>query len=173
MFRAGFRLLFLGAFPGLPAFAAAPVVQSQLPASVTATTAVMRASVYPFGKPTTAWFVGGPTTNYGNVTSPLSLPGASSFLSITSSLAGLSPGFTLHYRAVAFNMDGSASGNDISFTTEALTEPAWFQEVSQNFEGSFASRAAFADYDADGRMDLLLTVNTTSAGRRFYRAAYP
>ena len=106
-------------FPSCLAFGAAPIVQTLTPVSVTVTSAVIRANVFPFNRQTTAWFGWGATTNYSNVTSPVSVPASSSWFLLTNVLQGLSPGTTYHYRGVAFNLDGTASGVDVEFTTGA------------------------------------------------------
>jgi PKD repeat protein len=57
----------------------------------------------------------GPTEEYGAVTSAQSLPGDSDLHQVSATLPGLEPGRLYHYRVVADNATGSASGEDRVF----------------------------------------------------------
>jgi PKD repeat protein len=57
----------------------------------------------------------GPTEEYGAVTSTQTLPGDSELHQVSVALPGLQPGRVYHYRVVADNATGSASGDDRVF----------------------------------------------------------
>ena len=64
----------------------------------------------------TGWSVEyGPTEEYGAVTTPQSLPGDSGLHQVSTALPGLQAGRLYHYRVVADNATGSASGEDRVF----------------------------------------------------------
>ena len=149
-------------------FGAAPSVTTYNPTQISPTTVMLQGAVNPFSEAAGAWFEWGPTTNYGNATAITNLPAAFTFYSVATQLVALTPDATYHYRIVATNSAGPTFGLDVSFAT--LPAPI-FVEVSNSFRGSFAGTATFADYDNDGRMDLLLTgtTNSFSAAAQFTR----
>jgi hypothetical protein len=180
-------------------FGAAPAVQTLTPVSVTETSAVIRANVFPFNRQTTAWFVWGTTTNYGNITSAASVPASASSWLLTNVLGGLSPGTTYHYRGVAFNLDGTATGADVEFTTVGSSAiPAnaiRAQRVGTNAVFTFRgtpgatyliqattnlvqppssiqwTEAGSRTADANGEFQF--SVSVTNGPRRFFRTVYP
>jgi PKD repeat protein len=90
---------------------------------VTATVSTLSVLVNPNGGITTAIFQWGPTTNYGNTTAPQSLGAGTTIVAVTSTLNGLSPGTTYHFRAVVSNAMGTALSDDATFTTLSLPPP--------------------------------------------------
>jgi len=69
---------------------------------------------------TRAWFEYGLTTKYGGATSPSAIGSGPGDLPFSSSISGLLPWMTCHYRAVASNDLGRTNGADVTFT---LSEP--------------------------------------------------
>lgn len=100
---------------------------SSLPAAVTEgasslafSSATVAGSVNAEGLATTYVFQYGTTTSYGSQT-PLAPAGNGTIaLKFTAALSGLAPGTTYHYRIVATNADGTAKGQDHSFTTSII-----------------------------------------------------
>ncbi len=88
--------------------------------TITTTSAILNGTVNPNGYPTGAWFHWGATTNYGNLTSMINLGSGTTALPLSEPLAGLTPGFTYHFRVAASNDYGLAYGSDQNFTTESL-----------------------------------------------------
>lgn len=85
--------------------------------SVTATGATLTGGVYGNSLATTYWWQYGATTAYGQQTAAASIGPGSAPVSVTTSLTGLAPGTTYHYRLVAQNGDGTSYGYDFSLTT--------------------------------------------------------
>jgi Fibronectin type III domain len=115
-----------------------PPVSATLAASiVNGTGATLNALVNPNGSSTIAWFDWGTSTSYGISTSAWDLGAGLSTLPVNSSINGLLPGETYHFRVVATNAGGWSVGGDASFTTPAvapivLTQPA----TSISFKGA-------------------------------------
>ena len=110
------------------ATSAAPAPGGNVPAAVTlpangvgSDDAKLNASVTPNGTPTEAFFEWGRTTSYGN-TSPIhSIGSGMSPVDLNVPVTGLSTNETYHYRIVARNSAGTASGADLSFTTSSTS----------------------------------------------------
>src|SRR6185312_8011558 len=69
------------------------------------------------GAPLVAHFEYGPTIGYGSATPPVRLmPGTTAF---AADLTGLTPGTTIHYRAVARTDFGTVAGEDRTLTAPA------------------------------------------------------
>ncbi len=121
---------------GGPISGAAPQVQT-LPASdVTTTGATLHGSVNPNGAALSdCHFDLGTTTGYGRTVGcdPSSVGAGSAPVAI-SALIGVDPGATYHYRLVATNANGTADGEDQTFTTSGTQSPdpsgAWGLIVS-------------------------------------------
>jgi subtilase family serine protease len=77
------------------------------------------AGVYPNGLDTTYYFQYGTTNAYGQQTTPVDIGTGPAMVTINSSIHGLQPGTTYHYRLVAQNSAGTAYGYDYTFTTNA------------------------------------------------------
>jgi hypothetical protein len=96
-----------------------PVIVEEWSADVTTTTASAKALVNPENAETTYFIEWGPTVAYGNKT-PTQLVAAErdeEDHEVSVPLAGLQPGVTYHWRAVAENDHGKDVGEDRSFTT--------------------------------------------------------
>jgi hypothetical protein len=96
---------------------APPVVSIDAAIDVTGTTATLRAGVNPNARPTTVRFEYGPTLALGSATAELPVPAGVSAVTMAVPVVGLTPLTTYHFRAVATNGDGSATGPDGIFTT--------------------------------------------------------
>ena len=109
--------------------APAPLAVTQPTQAVAQDTATLAGIVNPQGAPTTYHFDWGGTTAYGNQ-APM-IDGAvgsdSTEHSLSQALTGLRPGATYHYRIVASDCGGCASGTtygaDVTFTTQAPENP--------------------------------------------------
>jgi hypothetical protein len=89
-----------------------------LPASeVTDNSVTLNGAVNPLGQETMAWFEWGPTTSYGNQTSPVSLPATDFEFGVAAMLTDLLENQTYHYRVVATNANARTEGADVAFTT--------------------------------------------------------
>ena len=71
----------------------------------------------------TTYFQWGTSAGYGSQTPAQSLGAASGPAALAAPLAGLHPGTTYHFRAVAINPDGTSYGADETFTTPTATGP--------------------------------------------------
>jgi hypothetical protein len=117
-------LLTLAATPA--ALAATPPAVSTSPATnVTAGGATLNGTVNPQGQATQYAFQWGPTAGYGHQT-PVPATSAGSTTTpqtVSAALTGLDPGTTYHFRIIAFNASGVATGTDQTFTTTGSPPP--------------------------------------------------
>ncbi len=91
-----------------------------LPASsLTQTSATLNGTVDTSGLNTTTWFEWGLTTNYGSITPPQVLGTGQNEVTFSNLLSSLFPAGTFHFRAVASNEIGVATGADQSLPTPA------------------------------------------------------
>jgi hypothetical protein len=86
--------------------------------AITSSGASVAGTVDPNGKATTFRFEYGTTTGYGSEVTGSAGSGGS-VVSVSGALTGLAPSTTYHYRLVATNADGTATGSDATFTTSA------------------------------------------------------
>ena len=101
-----------------------PPTAATLSASTVAPgSAVLNAIVNPQGTATTCYFQYGVTTNYGAFSATNALPPATNSVAGFTSISGLSPGTLYHYRVLATNLAGAATGQDVTFTTTSLLPP--------------------------------------------------
>jgi hypothetical protein len=94
-----------------------PIVTTQAPGLILITQALLSGSVNPNSSPAAAWFNYGSSTNYGSVTPTNFIGSGTSSVTVTNLIGGLQQGTTYHYQIVASNANGTATGNDVSFTT--------------------------------------------------------
>ena len=99
----------------------APTATTGAASAVTSTSATLNGIVNPNGSVTTYYFEYGTTTDYGTTTSSKSAGSGSSDVGANTSITGLSPETTCHYRVVAVNSAGTSLGADESFVTSSLT----------------------------------------------------
>ncbi|HEX4009287.1 MAG TPA: hypothetical protein VHX62_04735 [Solirubrobacteraceae bacterium] len=109
-------VLVLGA-TGVAWAVSSPTVVTGKATSITNTSAVLTGTVNPNGRTTNYAFAYGPTTAYGAATAPHSAGSGVKGVSVTRTIAGLTPGTVYHYRISALNGSGSTVGVDRSFTT--------------------------------------------------------
>ena len=110
------------AVPGAPGIGG-PGPGGEYTQGVSATSAALQAGIYPNGSETTYAWQYGTTTDYGQSTAPSQIGSGQAVVSITSTLAGLTPGATYHYRLAAQNAFGTAYGYDFMFTTGTPSAP--------------------------------------------------
>ncbi len=102
--------------PGTPTVSAGSAVD------ITPTSAILSAGIRPGYRATTYHFEYGPTVGYGARTSESQSVGSDdSIHSVSSSVSGLSPLTTYHFRVVATNAIGISDGPDQTFTTTVMS----------------------------------------------------
>jgi hypothetical protein len=84
-----------------------------------AQTATLSGGVYPNQLDTRYWWQYGPTTAYGQQTTPTDLGAGALPVTATTTVTGLAPSTTYHYRLVAANAAGTSYGYDFTVTTGA------------------------------------------------------
>lgn len=97
----------------------APAVSAVSSSNVAASSGVISATIDPENASTQTHIEYGQTTGYGSQTSAVATGSGVASSSFTSTLSGLSPGTTYHYRVVATNAFGTATSDDHVFTTSA------------------------------------------------------
>jgi hypothetical protein len=101
-----------------------PTAQTLDASSISATTAILNGGVTPNGPLATYHYDFGKDNSYGAGTTERTAGlGFSLFQPLSEPVAGLAPQTTYHFRITAHNALGSASGNDVTFTTPPLTGP--------------------------------------------------
>ncbi len=114
----------------------APNVSTLGASDLTTNSALLNASVNPQGFTAGCAFLYGVTTNYGFVTTTNSLPATNANLSAAIPVAGLNPGTTYHFCAVATNVGGVTLGSDMVLTTPYLPPTATTSAASDVTAGS-------------------------------------
>jgi C1A family cysteine protease len=101
-----------------------PVATTTAATSITTSGATLNGTVNANNKTTTVTFEYGVTTSYGTIVNatPNTVTGTT-VTSVTAAIAGLAPVTTYHYRVIATNSVGTATGADMTFTTPALPLP--------------------------------------------------
>jgi hypothetical protein len=101
-----------------------PSATTEAAGSVSETGATLNGKVNANGDPADCHFEYGTSTSYGSTVScsidPVS---GEASTSVSATLSGLAAGTTYHYRVVAENGGGKASGADMTFTTNAAPAP--------------------------------------------------
>jgi hypothetical protein len=106
---------------------APPRVTTLAAQSIRTNSAVLSGSVNPTGDEATWAFQWGLTTNYGQKTPPLLMsPFTNTMVPVNFPVSGLSPGTLYHYQIVATNSIGSASGGDVTFTTQDTNSTPYY-----------------------------------------------
>lgn len=106
-----------------PQYCPAPVVVTGTATSVTTTSATLGGTVNPGGAATSCAFVYGTTTNYGKVSSVLTIPaGTTTTVAVSEPVSGLSPKTTYHFELVCGNAGAYGFGGDKTFTTKTTTK---------------------------------------------------
>jgi hypothetical protein len=96
-----------------------PTATTSSAVSIGRTVATVRGRTNPKGSQTTYYFEYGLTAAYGNRTASKTLSAGNRTRTVSARLSGLQAGSTYHYRLVATNANGTALGNDRTFTTRA------------------------------------------------------
>ncbi|MHB8658801.1 MAG: hypothetical protein ACYC91_12760 [Solirubrobacteraceae bacterium] len=86
--------------------------------SVTGSSATLTGTVNPDGQATEYYFEYGPSADYGYESPATSVGSGTKSVSAASTLTGLPPSLTYHYRLVAISAGGTALGADATFATE-------------------------------------------------------
>ena len=94
-----------------------PTIEAEYAGAVTEGEAHLVARVNPRGLPTTYHVEFGTTSGYGQSTEELEVGADEAVHALTSVLSGLAADTTYHWRVVAVNSHGDATGPDRSFTT--------------------------------------------------------
>ncbi|HVC07892.1 MAG TPA: hypothetical protein VND98_09950 [Solirubrobacterales bacterium] len=101
-----------------------PTVADSTASGITQTAVTLSAQIKPGFRPTTYHFEYGRTAAYGNSTAESGSIGSDdSVHPASSTVSGLAPAETYHYRVVASNEIGTAEGPDQTFTTASPTPP--------------------------------------------------
>jgi len=103
--------------------ASSPAVTTGTPSRVTDTSAVLHGTINPNGSATAYYFEWGLTTAYGVASHEHSAGHGTSPVSVSATAADLIPGTVYHYRLVAANGSGSATGADHTFKTAGNPPP--------------------------------------------------
>lgn len=99
-----------------------PIVITMPASNVRHSSAALNAQVNPNSNFTTVQFEWGSTASYGNVAPMISFGAMDNALhDVQKYIGGLSIGGTFHYRITATNAEGSATGDDQTFTTRATS----------------------------------------------------
>jgi hypothetical protein len=98
------------------ALADPPAATTGAATAVTATTATLNGTVSPNKESTTYRFEYGTTTAYGSLT-PAGTSSGNASKAVSADITGLAPSTTYHFRLVATNPSGTATGADAQFTT--------------------------------------------------------
>ena len=116
----------IGAAPDIGAYELPqpPTATTGAAASVGTTNATVAATTNPRSVSTTFWVEYGPTASFGSSTSPVSAGAGATDVSANAGLTGLLPGTTYHYRTVAANEWGTATGATQTFETQAVAPVA-------------------------------------------------
>jgi hypothetical protein len=102
---------------GIAAAAGSPSIATGAATKISDTTAVLNGTVNPNGHATLYDFSYGPTTAYGATSALHKVKSGTRAVAITTTITGLTPGTTYHYRLSATNAGGAVAGADRSFTT--------------------------------------------------------
>ena len=120
------------------AAASAPTVVTGPVTASGSTSATVAGTVNPNGQ-TTTWVVQyGKTTSYGSQTGAFNAGAGTTGTNISTTIDGLAPGTTYHYRLVATNASGGTQGADAVLTTSGAPAP----DAVTGAAGSVSSTAA-------------------------------
>lgn len=136
------------------------ITQADNPATLFARSASLIGSVVPTNATTTFVIDYGLTVNYGAQTDPQTIPGGYSPVPLNTTLEGLAPHTTYHYRFRASNLAGTTSTPDLTFTTLNTPPIANKDRVVAPAANVFTFQPLLNDTDADG--DALTIVDVTA-----------
>ena len=104
--------------PGAPGIGG-PGTNGSYTQATGSTSAQLQAGVYPNDSTTAYWWQYGTTSSYGENTTPVGAGAGQAPVSASSTLSGLTPDTTYHYRLVARNAYGTTYGYDFTLRTAA------------------------------------------------------
>jgi hypothetical protein len=120
--RAGFVVMVcavgLALAPAAALAATKPTAGTGAAAAVAQQTATLRGSSNPGGVATSVFFQYGPTAAYGAATAPIDVGAGTAARAVAAPIVGLAPFTTYHFRLVARNALGQATGADHTFKTK-------------------------------------------------------
>jgi hypothetical protein len=96
-----------------------PSVTTTTPTAVQFRRAAANGTVNPYGSDTHYFFQYGRNTSYGSTTGEVDAGSGASAVHASTTISGLEPNTTYHYRIVASNAGGTTYGGDQEFTTAA------------------------------------------------------
>ncbi len=163
--------------------AAAPSATTGGAGPTTDTATTLAGTVSTNMHPTTYYFEFGTTDSYGSRTEAKNAAGELTPASASATLRGLKPSTTYHYRIVAFNEEGTAAGDDASFTTAAtpvdtikpiflaasLTSRIWAVDNSGSAETAVAAsvkRGTTFKYRLSEAGRVVFTIDKATSGRK-------
>ena len=123
-------------------------VKTNTATNISNTTAVVNGQVNPNGTATSYWYEYGTDTNFGYVTAFLGTNSGTSYMSVPTSIAGLTPLTKYYFRLNAENQFGTVNGSIVSFTTTGPATPNSPTVQTSNATNINSSSATF-----DGRIN--------------------
>src|SRR5689334_6886002 len=127
-------LVFTGA-----AAAAAPTAVTGPVTAFSETSATVGGTVNPNGLATTWHVEYGRSTSYGSQTDAVGAGSGTAAANVSTTITGLTPGTTYHYRFVAVNASGTTNGADGTFTTAGSAAPVAVTAPATNLAASAAT----------------------------------
>jgi hypothetical protein len=110
-------------FVSQAAAAGSPSVTTASASSITSSRATVSGTVNPNGSATRYAFQYGTTTGFGHETTLTSAGSGTTPSTVSASITGLASGTTYHYRILALNGSGTATGGDLTFKTAGTPPP--------------------------------------------------
>ena len=135
-----------------------PSATTAPPTAVLPAQATLRGEVDPRGLATSVSFEWGPTTAYGQRTPAQNVTGAG-WRGMIQPLTGLNVGVLYHYRISAKSAGGTVFGADQTFITSRFTPGLVLAP------GQVVDFQAWADYDKDGRVDIVVSTFDPATAR--------
>lgn len=143
----------------------APAVSGGGAGAVTQIGANLAGAVNANGRYTAYYFQYGTTTAYGSVTARQGIRAGRRAVNVTTSLSGLNPGTTYHYRIYASNASGAACSADRSFSTVMTTQQSDASRAVATY-GAIQQRF-YAPNVYAGDTSSLYTGNYPQSGNRY------
>src|SRR3954447_22585126 len=150
---------------GADEFVPPPVVTTGAASNVTKSSADVSGFVNPERLATTYHFEYGTTTAYGTSTPTADAGAGTADVPATSTLTGLAPGTTYHYRLVATNAAGTTPGADMAFATQSAPGGGGGTGAGPHFIGPL-KLAANVTFTLDRAATVRFTVERRTVGRR-------